>query len=167
MPATKFDTAVVTNIMEQAIEFCAEKTGLKDRSRVLEAMVRGDCAVCEYLRYGLAQGVAGYLGAVDETVKSVYTYEPEYATGGDEPMASPGINLIAHVTRKSAAFSSVVAALNSALAAESRRLACPKASTLCYGLDVRVADDDEVQRRIGYGALVHSLYVRPIEIWQR
>lgn len=38
---------------------------------------------------------------------------------------------------------------------------------LCYELDVKVTDDEEVQKRIGYGALVNSLYVRPIEIWHR
>jgi len=172
MPAITFDTTVVKNMMEDAIEFCARKTSLEGKAQVLEALRRGDCSVCEYLRYGLAKGVAGYLGSVDDTIKVIYIYEPEYATSVDEsipgrPSLSPGINLIAWVSRKSAALSSVVASVSSALAEECRRLACPKANALCYMLDVEVADDDEVQRRTGYGLLIKSLYVHPMEIWCR
>ncbi len=169
MPALLFDTAVMNEMMEEAIQFCARKTRLSDRGQVLEAMRRGDCSVCEYLRYGLSKRFAAYLGSVDDTVKAVYTYEPEYATGADSagPNGSAGINMVAWVSRKSAALSSLVATLNAALAEVYSQLACPKAGPLCYGVDVKVADDDEVERRIGYGALVKSLFVRPVEVWRR
>ena len=172
MCAIKFDNAIVVSIMEEAIEFCARKTGLKDREQILDTMRSGDCSVCEYLRYALAKGVAEYLGSMDNTVKAIYIYEPEYATSMDmtipsRPNLSPGINLIVWVSRKSAALSSVVASVSSALAEECKQLACPKANALCYQLDVEVADDDEVYRQTGYGLLINSLYVRPIEIWQR
>lgn len=172
MSVGTFDTTIVTGMMEDAIKFCAEKTRFKDEEQVLGALRCGDCSVCEYLRYGLAEGVAEYLGLVDDTVKVIYTYEPEYATSMDEslpdrPNLSPGISMIAWVSRKSAALSSVVTSLASTLAEELRRLACPKANALCYMLDVKLVDDKEVQERTGYGALIGSLYVRPLEIWRR
>ncbi len=169
MATIRFDTAVVAEMMEDAIKFCGKKTGMTDSAQIMEALHRGDCSICEYLHYGLAKGVAEYLGSVDDTVKAVYSYEPEYATSTDEPIRSltPRINLIAWVSRKSAALSSVVAAMNSALTMEYKGLACPKANALCGELDVKVADDSEVQRRTGYGALIGSFHVRPIEIWQR
>lgn len=172
MSVSTFDTTIVTGMMEDAIKFCAEKTRFKDEEQVLGALRCGDCSVCEYLRYGLAEGVAEYLGSVDDTVKVIYTYEPEYATSMDEslpdrPNLSPGISMIAWVSRKSAALSSVVTSLGSTLAEELRRLACPKANALCYMLDVKLVDDKEVQERTGYGALIGSLYVRPLEIWPR
>jgi hypothetical protein len=172
MSAITFDKSIMAGIMEDAIAFCAEKTELNDREQVLEAIRCGDCSVCEYLRYGLAKEIAAYLGSVDGTVKAVYVFEPEYATNADRPIPdrpnlAPAINLIAWVSRKSAALSSIVASVGSALAEEHKRLACPKANGMCYRLDVKVADDDEVQGRVGYGALIHSLYVRPMEIWQR
>ena len=114
--------------------------------------------------------MAEYLGSIDDTVKTVYTYEPEYATSVDGAVPEqppPGINLIVWVCRKSAALSSVVASVRSALTKESRQVACPEANALCYDLDVKVIDDNEVQRRTGYGALVNSLYVQPMTIWQR
>jgi hypothetical protein len=159
-------------MMEDAIEFCAKKTGLNGREQAVEALRCGDCSVCEYLRYGLAEGVADYLGSVDDTVKAIYTYEPEYAASVDEPLPgrpnlSPGISMIAWVSRKSAALSSVVTSLGSALAEEFGRFGCPKANALCSMLDVKLVDDKEVQERTGYGALVGSLYVRPLEVWRR
>jgi len=172
MSALKFDNSIVTNMVEEALKFCAAKAGLKGKKQAVEALHRGDCSICEYLRYALAKGVAEYLGSVDDTIQAIYTYEPEYATGVDEPIPgrpnlSPGFNLIARVSRKSAALSSVVASVSSALVEEYRRLGCPKANALCSELDVKVVDDDEVQKRTGYGALISSLYVRPIEIWRR
>lgn len=172
MSPVMFGNAIMETLMDEALEFCAGKTGLKGKEAAGEALRTGDCCVCEYLRYALAQGVAKYLGSVDDTVKAVYTYEPEYATGGDgfiidQPNLSPGLNLIARVTRKNAALSSVVASVSLALTEECRQLGCPRANALCYELDVKVANDEEVQKRIGYGALINSLYVRPIEVWHR
>ena len=172
MTAITFDTTVVRDMFENAIEFCAEKVGLNGRDQVIERMHCGDCSVCGYVRYDLAKGVAEYLGSVDDTVRAVYFYEPEYATRMDEslpeePGLAPGISLIAWVSRKSAALSSVVGAVSTALAQEHKQFGCPKANALCYQLDVKVADDDEVQRRAGYGALIQSLYVRPTEVWRR
>jgi hypothetical protein len=172
MSTLRFENAIVTNMIEEALEFCAEKAGLKSKEQARSALLTGDCCACEYLRYALAQELGDYLGSVDGTVQAVYVFEPEEATGGDQPLParpyfSPGLNLIARVSRKSAALSSVVASLRSALAEEYARLGCPKANALCSELDVRVVDEDEVKRRIGYGALIHSLHVRPIEIWHR
>jgi hypothetical protein len=172
MSTINFDNAIVAKMIENAVGFCSQKIGLKDREQVLAALHCGDCSVCEYLRYGLAKGLAEYLGSVDDTVKAIYTYEPGYATSVDEPAPgrpnlTPGINLLAWVSRKSAALSSVVASMGSALSEECGRFTCPNANVLCYELDVKVADDDEVRRRTGYGALIDSLYVRPMEIWHR
>lgn len=172
MSAVMFGNAIVANVMNEALEFCAKKTGLKSKEAAREALRAGDCCACEYLRYALAQGVAEYLGSVDDSVLAIYIYEPEYATGGDDLITdqsnlSPGLNLIARVTRKNAALSSVVASVKSALAEEYRQLGCPKANARCGELDVKVADAEEVQKRIGYGALINSLHVRPIEVWHK
>ena len=172
MSATTFDTAVMKRMMEHALDFSGEKVGHEVREQTIAALKRGDCSVCEYMRHALTQEVAGYLGSVDSSVKAVYTYEPEYATGAegpipDRPNLSPAISMIAWVNRKSAALSSVVTSLVSALAEEFRQLACPKANALCCMLDIKLVDDKEVQERTGYGALIGSLYVRPLEIWRR
>jgi hypothetical protein len=172
MSTLRFENAIVTNMVEEALEFCAEKAGLKDKEHARSVLLTGNCRACEYMRHALAQKMAAYLGSVDDTIRAIYTYEPEHGTHGDEalpgrPNLSPGLNLIARVSRKSAALSSVVASLRLALAEEHSRLGCPKANALCSELDVRVVDEDEVQKRIGHGALISSFHVRPIEVWHR
>lgn len=165
------DTTILTEKMEDAIEFCAKKTNLEGRAQVANARARGDCAVCEYLRYGLAKGVAEYLGSLDETIKAIYVYDPESATQDGsalaQPSFSPGISMVIWVARKTAALSSLVTSAKMAVDEELWRLPCPDANALCHILDAVIVDDQEVLERTGYGALLGSFYVRPTEIWHR
>ncbi|MEM4724767.1 MAG: hypothetical protein QXP01_07120 [Candidatus Hadarchaeum sp.] len=170
--AITFDAAVVKSMMQYALGLSAQKMGYAGQERVMEALRDGDCSVCEYVRYGLAQKIADYLGSVDDTIKVVYIYEPEYETAvdgamPDDPSFSRGIHMIAWVNRKTAALSSLIGVLDSSLAQEAKGLGCAKANALCYKLVVHIVDDEEVLTRRGYGALVDSFYVRPIEIWRR
>ena len=83
MSTLRFNNAIVADMMEEALEFCAEKAGLQGKEKARNVLLTGDCRACEYLRYGLAQKMAEYLGSVDDTIQAIYTYEPEYATSGD------------------------------------------------------------------------------------
>jgi hypothetical protein len=162
-----------TTAMENAIQFCAEKMNFNGKEQVLQARKNGDCTACEYLRYGLAKNLAEYLGSMDDRAKAVYIYDDHDAsltwTDGSSDQSSyvPGIRMIVWVSRKSPALSSIVDTMSASVREESRRLDCPKANGLCHELDVIVVDDQEVERRSGYGALIHSIYLRPIEIWHR
>jgi hypothetical protein len=172
MSAITLEKAIVSEMLDKAFEFCAEKSGYSSAEEAHQAIANGDCCVCDYMRYGLAQQVAKYLGLMDETVTAIYVYEPEYATdpgavGSGRPRAQPGMNLIARVNRKTAALSSIVASLSAAMDEELRRLGCPHANALCRELVIHLADEQEVKTRMGYGALVDSRYVRPIEVWRR
>jgi hypothetical protein len=167
-----FGLSDVKAMLEQAVQASVEKVHRQNGGEVWDAMRSADCEVCDRVRYELAKAVADYLGAVDETVKAVYLYEPEYATDGEEGgvdagQSSPGINVIVWVTRKSAALTSVIDMLNAGLAQELQGLACPKSNALCFSLDAQIVDDDQVLRRSGYAALIDSLYVRPIDLWHR
>jgi hypothetical protein len=171
MSAIMFDNVLLNGMMEEAIAFCAEKMGTKTREEAVDAISNGNCAACDYLKYSLAQKVGECLGSMDETIKAVYIYEPEYGTGADTFIdhnlgLKSGINLVAWVERKTAALSSVVVSLNEALIEACKRLGTSD-DRLRYLLDVKLADDNEVANRIGYGALIHSIYVRPTEVWSR
>lgn len=162
----------IPEMIENAIMFSAEKNGMTDRDQVVQACARGDCITCEYLRFGLANEVADYLGSMDETIKSVYVYEPETATTmngniHDHPSLVPGINMIIRVSRKTAALKSILTSIVSAVEQEFGQLNCPEANALCNMIDVILVDDHEVEQRTGYGALIGSLFTPPIEIWQR
>lgn len=171
MSATTLDNGLMKRMIQSVLDLKTQKEGPAAQAQAMAALRLGDCSVCDRLRYSLAQEIAKYLGTVDSTLKSVYIYEPEYAVGEgaipDSSPSSPGIHMIAWVARKSAALSSVVNILGSSLIEEFRTLGCPKANALCHGLAVQVVDDGEVLRRTGYGALVNSIYVRPIQLWSR
>lgn len=167
MSAITFDSAIVAQMMDEALKFCAKMSGFNGKEHAVEALHNGNCCVCEYMRYALGKQVGQYLGSVDDTVRAVYSYEPEFGQGIEEGRSSPGVNLVAHVSRKSAALSSVVACMGLALAEERKKLGCPNAKAPCFDLDVKLADDGEVQTRKGYGALIASQWVQPVQVWRR
>ena len=167
----QFDVGSVANMMQAAVAEAADKAGLEGSELVLSAVRAGNCAVCERVRYDLAVRLADYLGAVDATVKSVFLFEPDYATGGDSApdneQVSLGMNVIVWAEHKSAALTAVIGTLESALSQELARLRCARSSVLCFAFNVQVVDDGEVEQRKGYGAMVDSVYVRPLEVWHR
>lgn len=172
MCAATFDRAMMQQMMDRALDLSARKMRFFSGQEMREAITGGNCKACDYLRHALAEEMAQYLGSLDGSVKAVYTYEPEYATAGDgyapsSPSTSPAINMIAWVDQKSAALSSVVNILGSALKDEFDLLDCPKANALCRMVDIKIIDDQEVRHRTGYGALVNSTFVRPLEVWHR
>ena len=155
MTAACYSDVRVADMMSGALESAAQKSGLQDGAEALRRVRGGDCAVCEYLR------------AADDAVRAVYIYDPERATDGEGIISSPGISLIAWVSRRSAALGSLIELLRRALLEQREQFVCPRAQALCAALDVQVVDDAQVVARTGYGALLGSLHVRPTEVWRR
>lgn len=172
MGTVTIDATSIENMIENALVFCIRKTYFPNREEALAAIRTGDCCACSYLRYGLSVEVGAYLGGIDTSVRAVYTYEPEQCTGvgglgGAEQEGMGGINLIVSADRRSAALSSIIASLEDGFSEARDGLVCSKANGSCYVLDVKVADEQEVASRRGYGALLSSLYVAPLRVWPR
>jgi hypothetical protein len=172
MGTVSIDATAIGNMIDSALVFCAELSGFASRQQALDVIRGGDCCACSYLRHGLCKELGEYLGGIDASVMAVYAYEPEYSTGvndiadiGRERMG--GINLVVSVDRRSAAFTSILASLEDAVREATRPLICPKGNGSCYMLDVKVADEQEVATRRGYGALISSIHVRPLRVWSR
>ena len=156
--------AALTN----ALLLCAQRIGAEGAESAIARVRDGDASACNYWQYALAGQVAEYLGTLDQDVKAVYLCEYD-ATPEDiafsemKPMAP--IHLMVWVRRKTAALNSVVAALDRALVDTCRkRMGTPQLALL---LDVQVIDDDDVERRAGYAAMISSLHHKPIQIWTR
>jgi hypothetical protein len=165
------DTAI-QDMLQSALAFSAQKVALSDGEEVLRSVGRGNCAACAYIRYALSKEIGEYLGSIDTSVRSVYAYEPEYATGvfymdTAHSMVDRGINLIVTVDQKNHALDSIVASLEDAVREAVRPLLCPDADGSCYVLDVRVVDREELASRRGYGAMVSSIYTAPVKLWTR
>ena len=154
--------------LTQALEFCAQKMGLADHQAVVDHLQRGDRNACKYCHYSIAKTVAESLGALDRKVKAVYVVDydatPEDICFGEGPQASL-VHLIVWAERKTKALDSLVSALDRALVKRYADLVGTR--QLAHLLDVQVVDDGDVENRVGYGAMLSSLYNRPIQVWER
>ncbi len=161
-------TGIAQAILSEALEFCASKLGLEDPQAAAEHLHRRSSDAYNYFQYGLAKSVAEHLSEVDESVKAVFLYEEE-ATPDDlcfgQAKRTPLIHLIVWAEVRTAALQSLLTGLDRALVQMvAEILGYPK--LLCV-LDAQVIDDTDVENRTGYGALLSSLYHRPLEVWKR
>ena len=157
------------NMISEAIAFCAQKIRVDSLEAVVDLLRQNDKAACGYCLYGIAKRLAASLGTVDEHVKAVYIFDydatPEDLCFGTLNQGMPLVHLIVWAERKTAALSSLLAALDCALAqAYTDLVGGPEVGSL---LDVQVIDDADVENRIGHGALLQSIHHRPIQIWER
>jgi hypothetical protein len=155
-------------MIAQALAYCAQKLALHDGQAALLRLQEEDKNACQYCAYSISQQVAGAFGAWDDHVQSVYIVDYD-ATPDDLCFACDGQSLPIHVIvwtdRKTRALDALIAVLDRSLAQCYRDLV--GLSDLEHVLDVQVIDDADVERRIGYGAMLGSIYQRPIKVWSR
>ncbi len=171
MSAVQEHQALVDQMVQSAVAFCARRVFGGDAERAAQALRQGRCDVCDYLRYGLAKQIGDYLGRMDHNVKSVYVFElepaPIDAGTAHADARSSGISLICWVDRKTAALGALASALEAHLSASRRAIGCANAAPACYFLDVHMVDDADVRDQRGYAALLGGLHTRPLQVWSR
>ena len=169
-PIQPAETSVAAeDVLAQALSYCAGKMGLDGPQTVTERMRQGDGVAYGYCLYSVAKQVAEAIGSLDENVRVVYTFDcdatPQDECLGEVARGMPLVHLLVWTQRKTAALRALIAALDRALVrAYADVLEEGRPASL---LDVQVIDDDDVGRRSGYGALLGSMYHRPIQVWQR
>jgi hypothetical protein len=158
-------------MVEKAVAACAEVSFAGNVRRMRQALLEGKCEHCRRVSENLVDQICEYLGQVDNTVKTIYHYEPtdiSLASTGKEPRdAHNGINLIVWVNRKSPALSALISTLETTLATSQRQLGCINATPSCFTLDVTMVDDHDIRERRGLGLLVENAYLRSQRVWQR
>jgi hypothetical protein len=155
-------------ILDEAMEYCAEKMNLNGSGTVIEKLISGEGRACSYCHYSVARRVAEFLGAIDHNVKAAYIYDYD-ATPQDHCLGGGGrglpIHLLVWAERKTAALKLMVETWDRALAEGYAELIGGRPSA--HVLDVQVVDDSEVQKRIGYGALLSSIHYPPVQLWSK
>jgi F420-non-reducing hydrogenase iron-sulfur subunit len=157
-------------MVARALAFTEQKTRLRGRQAVVGALQQGQTAAHDYFRYGLAKEIGNYLGQAEATVRDVYLYEPESATGeivNGKTSLTKGLELIVWVTGHKELLLPVIETLDQELVAEYKVLLGPAVSAMPGLMTVDIIDDQDVQNRMGSGALVSSLHTRPLKVWSR
>ncbi|HVN56007.1 MAG TPA: PEP/pyruvate-binding domain-containing protein [Anaerolineaceae bacterium] len=170
MPTMQVDQALADQLVDRAIQMCADLKFHGDKSQALQALQLGRCDVCGTVSQCLVRLVSEYLGQIDRTVKAVFQYEPEFISlrqGGDFPAHPAGINLVAWVERKSAALVALASTLENAFSESRRRIPCREAGSACYVLDIQMVEDRDVQDRRGLGMMVSNRFLRSAQTWGR
>jgi len=155
-------------ILSQAMEYCSQKMGLKNSQAAMEHVKQGDTMACSYCHYSAAQQVADALGMLDNNVQAAYMFEydatPEDVCMGEAAKIIP-LHLLVWVERKTDALTALVESLDRAMAHSLANML--GTSPDAYVLDVQIVDDSDVKNRTAYGALLSSLFQRPIKVWDR
>ena len=159
--------SVAEDALAAGLKFCVQKMALAGQQTAIGRLQQGDGTARSYCYYGIARHLAESLGALDENVKAVYVVDFD-ATADDVSLGEKQtslIHLIAWAERKTSALDSLVEALDRALLQHYTDLVGKH--QLAHLLDVQVVDDADVKNRVGYGAMLSSLYQRPIQVWKR
>jgi hypothetical protein len=155
-------------VLTQAVEYCAQKMRLDSSQAVIDRLQAGDGQACGYCHYSVAKQVAESLGAMDDNIKAAYIYDydatPEDICFGEAGRALP-IHVLVWAERKTAALKVLVETWDRALAQSYAEMIGGHQSA--HLLDVQVVDNADVEKRIGYGALLSSLHQRPVQVWRR
>jgi len=159
--------SIAENVVDTATEFCARKMGAEGRGAAVARLQENDQCAREYCYYSIAEQVGSALGAMDQNVKAVFIFECE-ATAEDlcfgDARYTPLLHLLVWTQRKTEALNALVAMLDRALTQQFAAKVGPQ--DLKHLLDVQIVDDVNVEKRSGYGALLHSLHHRPIKVWE-
>ena len=152
-------TRMAERALLDALEFCVQEIGLDDPEAMARRIQQGNNVACACFRYGLAKQVAQSLSDLDDSIKAVYTLDcrlvPLDLTSDELAEDIQRLHLLVWMQPEILGFGSVVEALD-------RALVQGYADILGIGdrvalLDVQVIDDADVEKLIGYGAVLASI----------
>jgi len=121
-------------------------------------------------KHALACGIAKALAENAQFVQAVYTYDPSInpdCESGEDLPVSATVHLLVLVSKSSAALEALIVSLDEALTGKLRELPSNKFAQRTSVLDVNLLTEQDVQRGVGYAALLSSVFAPPIRIWQR
>jgi len=172
MTTEQIDPVLADEMIENAIEQCAEQFFTGNTDWAVQALRQGREDVCEAFSDSLGLQIAEYLGGMDKTVQAIFRYEadkerPHNVERDESTQGWRGsINLVAWVGRKSAALTALVATLKSTLEESQRKLIwrSPE-STSGISLDVAMVNDGDVGDQRGVGVIADSQRIYSTQVW--
>jgi predicted nucleotidyltransferase len=151
----------IKDMFNNALSFCCEKSNLKAH-QILNLLHLGNNWVHSTFRYGLAKQVAFYLNEVTNNIKAVYVYGTILE---DKASFTSDIDMIIHSKNKNTDLSLVIKNLDKEILKYYKGLMNGQCEGMGHMLDIHIVDDEEIDQRRGYGAVITSLANHPIRIW--
>lgn len=142
-------------------------------ARQQEASLAGLLQIPVFLnsfKYGLAQGVTNVIVANDGNVQSIHLFEestnPDSET--EEVLAlDMTVHLLLLVNSNSAALDAFIESLDRTLTELINELPSPLLAKRTSILNVIPITQEDVDNKQGYGALLTSMFARPVKLWAR
>lgn len=119
---------------------------------------------------GLADGVTNVIVANDGNVQAIYLFEESTNPDSEtEDALAPDmtVHLLLLVDTNSAALEAFIESLDRSLTELVRDLPSPLLTKRTSLLNVIPITQDEVDGKQGYGALLSSMFARPVKLWAR
>lgn len=159
-------------IFKRALADSATLLKIKDSEGTVAFFRRGNCDRCSVLRDNLARHVGEYLATVDTNLQAVYLFDPDAACDVYEDFHTDStpwcsLNLIAWTRTSKSQSTHALEILREPLTKACAEVLCPKATALCFALNMTVVNNAEVKARKGYAALIHSFRTHPTQVWRR
>lgn len=121
-------------------------------------------------KYGLAEGATNVIIANDGNVQAVYLFEESTNPDSEtEEALAPDMNvhLLLLVDSNSAALDAFIESLDRTLTELVRELPSPLLAKRTSILNVIPVTQEDADNKQGYGALLSSMFARPVKLWAR
>jgi hypothetical protein len=166
----------VTRLQEVA-ETIRDNALLAARSRMLARQQEVELAdllqqpvFLNSFKYGLAEGVTNVIVANDGNVQAIYLFEESTNPDSEtEDALTPDmtVHLLLLVDSNSAALDAFVESLDRSLTELVRELPSRLLAKRTSLLNVIPVTQEDVDDKRGYGALLSSIFARPVKLWAR
>ncbi len=137
----------------------ARRKGFGQEEELIEALRGGDPWAHSLFRYALAQEFSNYLARLCPEIRRVYVYG---STVDNRAGPASDVDLLVWVQRKTTALESLLWRLDAILLRGYRALTGFVGPHNLF--DFHLVDDEEVEARRGYGAVVSSLWTAPVPL---
>jgi len=165
---TRLQEAAET-ICDNALAAARERLPARQQDAPLAELLRLP-AFLNSFKYGLAEGATNVIVANDGNVQAVYHFEESVNPDSETEealMPDIGVHLLLLVGANSAALDAFIKSLDGTLAELIRELPSPSLAKRTSVLNVIPITQEDVNNNRGYGALLSSIFARPVKLWAR
>jgi len=155
---------IASSILADAMAYCSMKMGISVDA--VQGLVKErDVRAYSYFNYSITCQLGDLLGKQCKSIRAVYAldYYDDSQGEGLNNKADITIHVILGVERKTSAVKALLTSIHDALIQQYHQVL--GMHSLKHVLNAHLVDDEDIEKRSGYGALLQSSYQTPIHVW--